>query len=744
MNDAVQLSGEFRQAKNPARGGGITLSKGDKITSSQIKKLRDELKKTQLFWHKEKIINGVLVGAYYDCVVPKSKRILKLFSMTSQETANKYVVGAKFYGEEDDKKHVITYFLSNEQVKKALDRMGNAVTVLNNIYGGEITDENYKLINKKGTGLEHFATTTFLQTIADLRSVARFDLVDNTDEAAGENIVTFYNVTNDIIGLLNNLGLGVSESSRLSKNTLALSRDDIGKIRQKVPYLIAMSVSDISEYALESESNHHQDDSQPLIPHPTNEPVVGVIDTLFDEGVYFREWVEYEEYVSPQMIDGDKKSYEHGTAVTSIIVDGARGNPRLDDECGRFRVKHFGVAVYGANSSATIIRNIRTIVEENPEIKVWNLSLGASREINSNFISPEAAILDELQYKNDIIFIVAGTNLPDGAEKGMKVGAPADSLNSIVVNSVNIRGDVAPYARCGRVLSFFNKPDVSCFGGVKHDRIICCTDSLGGMRLYGTSFAAPWITRKMAFLIYKMGLSREIAKALIIDSAVKWKLPDEEEMRFKGYGIVPTSINDIIKTSQDEIRFCIEGQTTAYEMFSYNLPVPKDKGKYAYIARATLCYFPECTREQGVDYTNTELEMAFGRLDDDNKIRRLRSKRQAERGQYVYEKDAREIYRKWDNVKHIQDESGKGGTLKPVQAFKGKNWGISVKSMARLTTERDNIRFGIVVTLKNLHKKNHYDEFVKSCIANGWHVSSVAVDNRLKLYNEASEELQLE
>ncbi len=38
----------------------------------------------------------------------------------------------------------------------------------------------------------------------------------------------------------------------------------------------------------------------------------------------------------------------------------------------------------------------------------------------------------------------------------------------------------------------------------------------------GTSFAAPWITRKMAYLIHVMGLSREVAKALIIDSAAGW------------------------------------------------------------------------------------------------------------------------------------------------------------------------------------------------------------------------------
>mgnify|MGYP000450019266 FL=1 len=37
----------------------------------------------------------------------------------------------------------------------------------------------------------------------------------------------------------------------------------------------------------------------------------------------------------------------------------------------------------------------------------------------------------------------------------MKIGAPADSLNSIVVNSVDFNKKAATYSRVGPVLSFF-------------------------------------------------------------------------------------------------------------------------------------------------------------------------------------------------------------------------------------------------------------------------------------------------
>lgn len=79
-----------------------------------------------------------------------------------------------------------------------------------------------------------------------------------------------------------------------------------------------------------------------------------------------------------------------------------------------FRVRHFGVAKEGVNNSFDIIRKIKIIVEENKDIHVWNISLGSNLEISDNYISPEASALDEIQYQNNVIFVVAGTNNLNG------------------------------------------------------------------------------------------------------------------------------------------------------------------------------------------------------------------------------------------------------------------------------------------------------------------------------------------
>ncbi len=134
-----------------------------------------------------------------------------------------------------------------------------------------------------------------------------------------------------------------------------------------------------------------------------------MIDTQFDERVYFHEWVKYKNKLSSDF-EIKTEDCNHGTAVSSIIVDGPSFNPSLDDGCGRFRVRHFGVATAGRFSSFTILKLIRNIVAENRDIKVWNLSLGSAMEIDNNFISPEAAELDKIQCEYDVIFVVAGTN----------------------------------------------------------------------------------------------------------------------------------------------------------------------------------------------------------------------------------------------------------------------------------------------------------------------------------------------
>ena len=471
-------------------------------------------------------------------------------------------------------------------------------------------------------------------------------------------------------------------------------------------------------------------------------------DTQFNEKVYFHEWVEYKNLLDPN-IPLSRKDYEHGTAVSYIIVDGPQGNPELADGCGRFRVRHFGVATNNGFSSFTVLKMIRNIVASNRDIKVWNLSLGSKLEIKPNFISPEAAELDRIQSEYDVIFVVAGTNIPAGVtKKNMRIGSPADSLNSMVVNAVDFAGNSASYTRIGPVLSFFHKPDVSYYGGdgtVYTDKMVVCKDDMGAAYVAGTSFAAPWISRKLAYLIHIMGLSREVAKALLIDAAAGWNRRDDISHRI-GYGVVPKHINEVLKTPDDEIRFIMTGASEEYETYTYNLPVPVVDHAHPFYARATLAYFPQCDRKQGVDYTSTEMDIQFGRVvakRGSTMIKAIDDNRQSEEKQItLYEEDARKMYRKWDNVKHISEKIKEKRV--PRKAYDSGLWGLKINTKECLQKRKDSLPFGVVVTLKEMNGVNRIDDFVKMCLARGWLVQRLDIENQLDLYAKAEEEIEFE
>lgn len=83
------------------------------------------------------------------------------------------------------------------------------------------------------------------------------------------------------------------------------------------------------------------------------------------------------------------------------------------------------------------------------------------------------SVLDRLQAEHDVLFVVSGTNRYADNKNAFRIGAPADSLNSIVVNSVDsVTKEPAEYSRKGPVLSAFIKPDVSYYGGTSRSSSI--------------------------------------------------------------------------------------------------------------------------------------------------------------------------------------------------------------------------------------------------------------------------------
>lgn len=741
MNNILQLKGQFEHNKGNSGGGKRNIPVGKMVDSAHILNLINDLRSLQTYWNEHTLIKGALISVHYTSVIAKSNRIRGLLCRGSSNP-NDSIRGVKFTGEMPCIKHVFTYYVGLDTIKESLTRLIAVKEILECDYHGKISHEDIEKLNGDKVNYQHsarLAKTNFVNVVVDVFYIQKFsvDFAEAGDDE--EAIVTLYRTDIKTEDVFRAIGIDYINAKQIDENTVLLRPDEIALLRENAPYLIAMKVRDLREVPVEE--SVVGDSCIVQIPAPKQEPVIGVIDTPFCEDVYFKDWVSYESMLEDD-IELDARDYVHGTEVTSIIVDGPTINPNLDDGCGRFRVKHFGVAKSGRFSSYTILKSIRKAVSQNRDIKVWNLSLGSVLPIKKNFISPEAAELDKIQNEFDIVFVVAGTN---GApsQKPIQIGAPADSLNSLVVNSVTHEKKPASYHRVGPVLSFFHKPDVSYYGGDIGQPMRVCTPTGEGF-VMGTSFSAPWITRKVAYLMCTLGFSREVAKALLIDAAAGWERKDSASCSI-GYGVVPQRIENIVQTSDDEIRFVMTGTTDAYETYTYRIPVPIYKGKQPFYARATLCYFPKCMRDQGVDYTSTEMDIHFGRVREKEgkaSISSINSNSQGdEGGKHLYETEARKLYRKWDNVKLISEELKARAV--PRKVYDAGMWGLSIKTKERLKEKNGHgLSFGVVVTLKEMRGVNRIDDFIKLCMMRGWIVNRIDVENRIDIYNKAEEEIE--
>ena len=750
MNHLLEVKVRYDHGKRSDAPIFVNLKKDGETTIRKIQQLQENLRAIVRYYESTpKYLKGYLIDVNYNDIIAKSKRISELLRPGGKQT-NDVVVGARFSdAPEGEEKHIITYYVDEKTINKTHEKLEEIKRFLVEQLDGRAVSENFNETKVKRPDLDYegYSSKKLIRNmIVDCSVVESMSVPNVTTDVQKESfLLTFFQTEYSLSEMLEELKIDRYRYpyAFYGRDTISVGWDLYQILQDRVPYMISMISSDLSQVALETVDQSKQRYEQD-IPKPSNEPTIGVIDNLFDEEVYFSEWVENMDYLDEfESIGGREVSRDHGTEVSSIIVDGPRLNPWLDDGCGRFKVRHFGVCV-DRISVPRLVNKIRKIINDNPDIHVWNLSLGTDDEVSKNFISYDGAALDELQANKNIIFVVSGTNDNRSMKEGMlRVGSPADSLNAVVVNSVKRNGMPASYTRKGTILSFFNKPDVSYYGGDYEagERIKACS-SVDIEEVYGTSFAAPWIARKLSFLIDVMGFSREVAKALIIDSAARWefKTSTYKIQNQIGYGIVPIKISDILESDNREIRFVLYGTASSYVTSNYAIPVPRDHdNKYPFVARATMCYFPQCSRVQGVDYTSRELSLRFGRVNRKGGIDDINENIQDETGYAVDERQSRKDFRKWENTKFISKVLKNNRAL---NSYDERLWGIAIVSKERLATSvTSDLNFGVVVTLREINGVNRIQDFIMACTLRGWIVNEINLENRLTLYTKNQEEI---
>ncbi|MCI5452441.1 S8 family peptidase [bacterium] len=770
-NPILKVQLNFSKDRNEGGGGISKTFQNVDVVSQDIDRIISNLKAVKAYYISKRIFDRMLVSIFYKTITPKSRRVAKILCHYQQGYTT--VVGSRYQKDEENHLyHVVTHFVNSKEIDTSIQQLEVVKHIIDEKYGGIFQSAflGTEFRNQENDAVNGYniSKCDFHQNIIDVSQIRKIDVLFADVTAKKESLVTFFNIFPSKEALRKYLiDIGVGGNFHVIDSTNAiLSGTQITKVIDVAPFTIAMSVEDFANYS-ETISEQGGSAFARTLPQPTDEPYIGCFDTAFEENCYLKEYVEFENVASDYALS-DFDSKIHGTKVSSILVEGGALNDSqgLNDHCGRFRVKLFGVGGSARIDFLALLRAIEEKVEKyHSIIKVWNVSLGDIYGVNKNSISLIGAKIDEISKKFDVLFVICGTNLST-ISKDRRIGAPADSLNAIVVNSVDQNNVIASYSRHGPVLTTLMKPDVSYYGGTREKPLICYSPIPNDYSCYGTSFAAPFIARKAAYLIHRCHFSVQAAKALIIDAAAGWnKHSDVIERKTYGFGVVPVKIEDILSSKKSEIRFVITGKTLDQYTMETNIPIilSEDK-KFSYTAKLTFCYFTGGNRCQGVDYASQEIAPAFGPVVEKvhkkdkshyfrvNSIDKDSLEKSSTGDTFLTEEAAVEHFQKWNNTKILMEDPTIRHKRKDYQN-KQPFWGLSINHLERFGTmtksdwenpeilSKVSIKFAAVATFKTIDNTDaDYKSYLQS-LRNHFIVEEVNIENENKIFIQENQEL---
>jgi hypothetical protein len=357
------------------------------------------------------------------------------------------------------------------------------------------------------------------------------------------------------------------------------------------------------------------------IPATGNKPevVVGV----FDGGVnpnnpFIKEYTEEIDSINsvkvPEFLD-------HGTQVCGAVLYGPLNSYSSGDvlPTPKVSVKSFRVMppldIYDPDLY-DVITAIEEVVPNNPEIKVYNLSLGPDGPILDDHISRFTYACDLLSSKYDVLFTVAVGN--DGESTGdlARIQSPSDMANGLGIGAYTKKdGKIirAPYSCLGpgREGSKY-KPDLLAFGGCEQHPIHLVSQNLNE-KIWnaGTSFASPIVAGYAGQLIgYSEGaIDPLVARALLIHTV---NSEDSSSHNIEtGHGTLPESVEEIITCKPNSYTLIYKGELPPGKYAQFSIPWDSTivLGKVNF--RWSVAVSTEIDSQSPDDYTASSAVMSF-------------------------------------------------------------------------------------------------------------------------------------
>lgn len=344
--------------------------------------------------------------------------------------------------------------------------------------------------------------------------------------------------------------------------------------------------------------------------------VVGVIDGgIHLDNPYLANYAESEFSVAGNPIP----SYvDHGTQVSGAVLYGALNKYKEGDVLAEPAVSIKSFGVLSSNTSDPdlydAIDAIESIVPANPNISVYNLSLGPKGPIFDDSISRFTYSCDYLSNKHNILFCVAVGN--DGHIPGYdRIQSPSDSVNCLSVGAYTKKDGKyirAPYSSIGPGREGCKmKPDIMAFGGCEQHPIHLVSNTIANkVWSRGTSFSSPIVAGIAGRLIGESNkvIDPLIAKALLIHSTAEKEMGHTIEM---GHGILPEDANSIVNCKDNSYTLIYRGEIEHGKYAEYQIPWKNEiqQGKVQF--QWTIAVLTDVDQLSCDDYTSSSVEVTF-------------------------------------------------------------------------------------------------------------------------------------
>lgn len=501
---------------------------------------------------------------------------------------------------------------------------------------------------------------------------------------------------------------------------------------------------------------------------PSTENAIGIVDSgiasthpLFKDLVIGR----------VDQLNGRTNDESHGTFVASRAVFGNDIEDALSKGVLTATSKILDVAVITDNTKGNdVLEAIKNSIENYPQIKVYNLSLGMPEGAIDVFNGKKSTFtreLDTLAKKFGILFVVAAGNHSTYWDKNSKyhlsypdcilqepqstIIPPGDGVNVLTVGSladiestksIARRNEPSPFTRMGRIGGQL-KPELSHYGGnldkYRNEAGIgvkgLSVDTKSLQEGVGTSYAAPLVSQiavQISSYLDENNINSakniDLTKALIVHSAKQApigqnpRIDSENLDRMVGYGL--PSVDSAIECVEHRATFIFQDRlslvkdlqdkrSNIHEIY-FDIPDELKKQSRKIKLKATLAYTPPVSSDSNEnDYYESRIEMTCHHINSKGK----------------YNNRTRKTPSNWSPLKQESFE------FKPTQYDHGR-WKVALTLTAQGFSDNEEFHqpYSLVISIEDITDDNEPKTNIYEIIKTKYPIyQNIQITNKTKL-----------